>query len=132
MSDATLVLQSAVVAALQAHPALSATLSGVFDIPPPRAAFPYIAVADRLSTDWGTKTQTGREVRLALTLWDDGEQPTRLQQLAGHAEDAMAALPRDLPGWRIASCVFLRQLVSREPAGPMAALVEYRVRMLAG
>ncbi len=132
MSDATLVLQSAVVAALQAHPALSATLSGVFDIPPPRAAFPYIAVADRLSTDWGTKTQTGREVRLALTLWDDGEQPTRLQQLAGHAEDAMAALPRDLLGWRIASCVFLRQLVSRDPTGPMAALVEYRVRMLAG
>jgi hypothetical protein len=131
MSDATQVLQAAAIAALQAHPALSATLSGVFDIPPPRTIFPYISVADGLSTDWSTKTQIGRDVRLALTLWDDGEEPTRLQQLAGHAEDAVAALPRDLPGWRIASCVFLRQLVSRDPAGPMAALVEYRVRMLA-
>jgi hypothetical protein len=131
MSDAVLALQAAVIMALEAHPALSATLSGVFDGPPPRAAYPYIAVADGLSSDWSTKTQPGREIRLALTIWDDGEQPTRLQQLAAHVEDAMDALPRDLPGWHIASCIFLRQIVSRDAAGPMAALVEYRVRMLA-
>ena len=131
MSDANMVLQAATVAVLQTHPALAVTLSGVFDGPPPRAAYPYIAVADGLMTDWSTKTQTGREVRLALNIWDDGDEPTRLQQLAGHVEDAVAALPRDLAGWRIASCVFLRQLVSRDPAGPMAALIEYRVRLLA-
>jgi Protein of unknown function (DUF3168) len=131
MSDAHLILQTAAVTALQAHPALAATLSGVFDGPPPRATYPYISVADGLTTDWSTKTQIGREIRLALTIWDDGEVPTRLQQLAAHVDDAVAALPRDLPGWRIASCVFLRQLVSRDPVGPMAALVEYRVRLLA-
>ncbi len=131
MSDANIILQAATVTVLQTHPALAATLSGVFDGPPPRAAYPYIAVADGLMTDWSTKTQTGREVRLALNIWDDGDEPTRLQQLAGHVEDAVAALPRDLAGWRIASCVFLRQLVSRDPAGPMAALIEYRVRLLA-
>jgi Protein of unknown function (DUF3168) len=131
MSDAHLILQTAAVTALQAHPALAATLSGVFDGPPPRATYPYISVADGLTTDWSTKTQIGREIRLALTIWDDGEVPARLQQLAAHVDDAVAALPRDLPGWRIASCVFLRQLVSRDPVGPMAALVEYRVRLLA-
>ncbi len=131
MSDANLVLQAAAITALQTHPALAATLSGIYDGSPARAVFPYISVANGLSTDWGTKTQLGREIRLALTVWDDGDEPTRLQQLAGHVEDAIAALPRDLPGWGIASCVFLRQLVLRDAAGPWAALVEYRIRLLA-
>jgi hypothetical protein len=54
-----------------------------------------------------------------------------LRQLYGHAEDAVAALPRDIAGWRIASCVFVRSMVARNPASAWAALVEYRVRMLA-
>jgi Protein of unknown function (DUF3168) len=130
MSDAVMILQAAAIAALQSHPVLANELSGVFDMPPPLAEFPYVSVADGLSNDWSTKTEVGREIRLALTLWDDGEEPTRLQQLSGHIEDAIAALPQDLSGWRIASCVFARQLVSRDPVGPMAALIEYRVRML--
>jgi hypothetical protein len=39
-----------------------------------------------------------------------------LRQLYGHAEDAVAALPRDIAGWRIAGCVFVRSLVARDPA----------------
>ncbi|MFN5644940.1 MAG: hypothetical protein ACK450_10145 [Sphingomonadales bacterium] len=54
-----------------------------------------------------------------------------LHQLSGHAEDAVASLSRDIAGWRIASCVFVRSLVARDPASAWAALVEYRVRMLA-
>ena len=72
----------------------------------------------------------GREVRLALTGWDDGEDATRLHTLMGHIEDAIAAIARDLPGWRVASCVFTRSLVARDPAGPWAGLVEHRVRVL--
>lgn len=131
MSDAVLALQQAVVAALEAHPALAAVLTGVFDGPPPRAAFPYIAIADGLVTDWSTKTETGREVRLALTIWDDGEQPARLHELMGHVEDALAALPDSAGDWRIVSNVFLRSMIARDPAGPWAGLVEQRVRLLA-
>jgi hypothetical protein len=130
MSDAVPVLQSALVTALEAHPALADALTGVFDGPPPHAAYPYISIADGLVTDWSTKTATGREIRLALTVWDDGEEASRLHDLMGHVEDAVAALPRDLAGWRIASCVFLRSLIARDPAGPWAGLVEYRVRIL--
>jgi Protein of unknown function (DUF3168) len=130
MSDAARILQSAVVSALQAHPALANTLKGVFDGPPPHAAYPYVSIADGLVSDWSTKTATGREIRIALTIWDEGDEAARLHDLMGHVEDAIAALPRDLPGWRIASCVFLRSLVARDPAGPWAGLVEYRVRML--
>lgn len=131
MTDAARSLQTALVTALQTHPALAATLTGVYDGPPPRADFPYISVADGLVSDWSTKTATGREIRVALTVWDNGEVATRMHDLMGHAEDAVAALPRDLPGWRVASLVFLRTLVARDPQGPWAGLVEYRVRLLA-
>lgn len=131
MSDAMQILQGAAVSALEAHPVLSAELTGIYDGPPPRAIFPYISVADGLATDWSTKTAQGREIRLAMTVWDDGEQASRLHSLMGHAEDAIAAIPRDLPGWRIASLVFLRQVVLRDPVGPWAGLVEHRIRMLA-
>ena len=131
MSDAVLAVQTAVIAALEAHPSLSAALTGVYDGVPPLAAFPYVSITDGLVSDWSTKTATGREVRLALTVWDDGEDATRLHQLMGQVEDAVAAVARDLPGWRIASVVFLRSLIARDPAGPWAGLMEYRVRVMA-
>ena len=46
-------------------------------------------------------------------------------------EAAMDGFPRDLPGWHVASLVFLRSLISRDPDAPSAALIEYRVRVLA-
>lgn len=130
MSDAVQAVQAAVVAALQAHPVLSTELTGIYDGPPSRAAFPYASAADGLVSDWSTKSAAGREIRLALTIWDDGEEASRLHGLMGHLEDAIATMARDLPGWRVASNVFLRSLVSRDPAGPWAGLVEHRIRIL--
>ena len=131
MSDAVQALQAAAVAALTAHPVLNAEISGIYDGPPSRAAFPYIAITDGLTSDWSTKTEAGREIRLALTVWDDGESATRLAKLMGHVEDAVMAMPSDLDGWRIASLVFTRSMVVRDAAGPWAGLVEHRVRLLA-
>ncbi len=130
MSDALEVLQSALVTAVETHPVLAEELMGVFDGPPSRAAFPYVSINDGATTDWSTKTALGREIRIGLTVWDDGESATRLHQLIGHIEDAVAALPRDLPGWRIASLVFLRSFVARNPAGAWAGVIDYRIRML--
>jgi Protein of unknown function (DUF3168) len=131
MSDAMQALQAAAISVLEAHPVLGMELTGIYDGPSPRAAFPYVSIADGISTDWSTKTEQGREIRLALTVWDDGEEASRLSSLIGHIEDALAALPRDLPGWRISSLVFLRSILVRDAAGPWAGLVEHRVRMLA-
>ncbi len=130
MSNAVTSVQAAAIAALETHPVLAQTLTGIYDGPPPRAAYPYIAITDGLSSDWSTKTQTGREIRLAITVWDDGEEATRLHNLMGHAEEAIAAMARDFAGWHVASNVFTRSLIARDPAGPWAGLVEYRIRML--
>lgn len=129
MSDALIAVQAAAVAALAAAPGLAA-LTGVYDGPPQRAAFPYLSIGSALVSDWSTKTESGREVRFAVTVWDEGEEARRLHELMGAAEAALLALPRDLDGWRIASNVFLRSLVVRDPAGPWAGLVEHRVRIL--
>lgn len=130
MSDAVIAVQSAAVSSLEAHPALAAALSGVYDGVPPRAAFPYISIAGGLVSDWSTKTETGREVRLAITLWNDDQDASQLHTLMGHVEDALAAMARDLPGWRVASNVFLRSLIARDPAGPWSGLIEQRVRVM--
>jgi hypothetical protein len=106
-------------------------IAPVYDGVPPRASFPYIVISDSPVTDWSTKTQKGREIRLALTIWDDGEVAENLRTLMIAVEAAMDGFPRDLPGWHLASLVFLRSLVSREPEGSSAALIEYRVRLLA-
>lgn len=131
MTHALAALQTAVVAALQVHPVLSAELSGVYDGPPPRAAFPYVAMGGALVTDWSTKTATGREIRLPLTLWDDGDNATRMTDLMAHIEDAIAALPRQIPSWHVVNVAFLRSMIVRDAAGPWAGLVEHRIRMLA-
>jgi len=130
MSDVARAIQMAAVTALEAHPALSQILTGIFDGPPVRADYPYISIADGVVSDWSTKTETGREIRLALTIWDDGEEPARMHDLIAHVQDALAALPSDLPGWRIASNIFLRSMVARDAAGPWAGLVEHRIRTL--
>lgn len=132
MTSASEALQAASVAAITAHPALSTVLSGVYDGPPPRAAFPYLVIGDGVATDWSTKTARGREMQLMLTIWDDGENAVRLQAIMDAVEDAIAALPRNISGWRVASLVFQRSRIVRDPAGPWAGLVDHRVRLLEG
>ena len=124
MSGALEALQAALVTLL-------ADIAPIYDGAPPRATFPYIVISDSPVTDWSTKTEQGREIRLALTIWDDGEEAESLRTLMIAVEAAMDGFPRDLPGWRVASLVFLRSLISRDPGTPSAALIEYRVRIIA-
>jgi hypothetical protein len=131
MSNPLTALHTAVIAALEAHPALNAAGVLVYDGVPERQAFPYIAVSDGLVTNWSTKTELGRDVRLALTLWDDGEAADRTHALMGAMTEAMAALPAMIPGWQIVTCSFIRSLIARDADGPWAGLVEHRVRLLA-
>jgi Protein of unknown function (DUF3168) len=127
--SAVLALQAALTAALAAHPGINGEITGVFDGPPPRAAFPFIAVSDALSNDWSAVGISGREVRMTLTVWDDGDEPARLHALVGAVEEAVAGLPPDLPGWRVITTIFLRSLIIRSAAGPWAGLVEHRFRL---
>ena len=103
-------------------------LTGVFDGPPARAAYPYAALDATTESDWSHKSGAGREVLVAITLWDD--QPTRLYQLADGVEERLAGIG-DIAGWQLVSMRLVRRRVVRDVAGPWAAAVDYRARMLA-
>lgn len=130
MTGAAQAVQAALVTALAGHPPLADEVSGVFDGPPARSPFPYVAIGGGASGDWSHKTGRGREHRLAVTLWDDGDGPARLHRLMAAAEDAIEAIDPDLDGHRIVSIAFLRSRVLRDADGPWAGIVEYRVRTL--
>ena len=130
MSGAMVAVQAAIADALRNSVPVMAGVTGIYDGPPSRAAFPYVALSDGSGSDWSTKTAPGREIRFALTVWDDGEEPARLYSLMHDVENAVASMARDLDGWRVASVTFVRTMIVRDPAGPWAGLIEHRVRVM--
>ena len=117
-------LQTAIAAAL----ANVQDFTGVFDGPPARAAYPYAAVDATTESDWSHKSGEGREVLVAITLWDD--QPVRLHQLADQVEASLQVLGL-VEGWQLVTMRLVRRRVVRDVAGPWAAAVDFKAQMLA-
>ena len=83
-------LTEAVEALLGAHAGLGIVVNGVFDAPPQRAVRPYAVIEDAVLVDWSTKDMIGREGRLAVALFEAGEDRTRLRALADQIAAAIA------------------------------------------
>ena len=125
------VLADALADALKAHAPLGVAVNGIFDAPPGRAIRPYALVEEAVLTDWSTKDLTGREGRLSVVLFDEGERTARLRGLMEQVVDAVAGVPRELgEGWRVASLVFVRSRVVKDGERRWAGIVEFRVRVL--
>jgi hypothetical protein len=118
-------LQQALVAALENV----AGLAGVYDGPPARAAYPYVVLDASSENDWSHKTGEGREVIVAVTVWDD--QPARMHALADAIEAVVAGV-RQVSGWDLVTLRQMRRRVIRDVAGPWATAVDFRARLLAG
>ena len=103
-------------------------LMGVFDGPPARASYPYVALDATTETDWSHKSGNGREVLVAVTLWDD--QPVRLHAFADLVEAGLQDLDI-LDAWQLVTMQLVRRRIVRDVAGPWAAAIDYRARMLA-
>lgn len=130
MSSALEAVQQALVATLSGHVALMDMVSGIFDGPPPRAAFPYIALATGASVDWSHKGGVGRELSLALTIHDDGDTAARLHRVMALVEEALEAGLDDPDGWQIVTFDFRRTRILRSAVSPWSGLIEYRARVL--
>jgi Protein of unknown function (DUF3168) len=103
-------------------------LTGVFDGPPARSPFPYAVVDAGNESDWAHKTGDGREVAVAITVWD--EQPARLRELADAVEVGVGSLA-PVSGWQLVTLRLVRRKIVRDVAGPWAAAIDYRARLLA-
>ena len=119
---------AALQAALAARIAAVGELTGVFDGPPARAAFPYVTIDAGTEADWSHKSGGGREVMVATTLWDDA--PARLHALADAVEAAVIGASA-VDGWQLVSLALVRRRIVRDVAGPWAAAIDFRARLLA-
>jgi hypothetical protein len=115
-------------AALAASIGAVAGLTGVFDGPPARAAYPYAAIDASTESDWSHKSGSGREVLIAVTIWDD--QPARLQALADAVEAKVLATAVG-DAWQLVSLNLIRRRTIRDVAGPWATAIDFRARLLA-
>lgn len=130
MSSALEAVQRQLVTQLNGHVPLMDLISGIFDGPPPRADFPYIALATGASLDWSHKGGVGRELSLALTLYDDGETAARVHRVMALVEEALEAGLDDPVGWQIVTFDFRRTRILRSAVSPWSGLVEYRAKVL--
>ena len=104
-------------------------LSGTFDGAPARAAYPYAVMDLGSESDWSHKSGEGREVTIAITVWDD--QPIRLHALADQVEVAVRGITA-VDGHQLVNLRLMRRRVVRDVAGPWAAAIDFRARLLAG
>jgi len=130
VSGALEAVQGQLIARLHAHLPLMALVSGIYDGPPPRADFPYVALATGASLDWSHKGGVGRELSLALTAHDDGETAARLHRVMALVEEALEQGLEDAAGWQIVTFDFRRTRILRRATGPWSGLMEYRARVL--
>lgn len=117
-------LQAALAAAIDAVEGIT----GVFDGPPARAPFPYVVLDAGTELDWSHKSGAGREVLVAVTLWDD--QPARLHSLADTVEATANGIAA-IAGWQLVSLRLQRRRTVRDVAGPWATAIDFRARLLA-
>jgi len=112
---------------------IQATGLRAFDAPPVRATLPYAVVEPPLLRGRGAVGCDGAEGRVTVTVHDAGERPTRLWQLTGGVEAALAAtMPELTGGWRllVAELGTARMRRSGGDGGlRWTAAVEMRVRM---
>ena len=120
----------ALIAAAAAALGEVAGLNGVYDGPPLQAAFPYAVVDAGSESDWSHKSGEGRDLRLAVTIRDQGERPARLRALMRAAEAAIGGLESELDGWRLVTMVFLRSQMLRSNDATWTAALDYRARLL--
>jgi hypothetical protein len=125
--SASLAVQRLLAAALAGVPGVT----GVFDGPPVDAAPPYLVIGGDVMTDWSTKTETGREHLLRVSVWDAGPGLARVKPLMAAVDAAVSALSGSSGGQRVVSARFVRALVLGEPDGWTQGLMEFRVRSLA-
>ena len=116
------------IAALAAAPAF-AGVAGL-GIEPTAGSLPQVDVAWPLVSDWGTKSETGRELRTLVTLRVAKGQRARLPDMVAAAEAAGVSLSGVIDDWSVGSAVLMRTQIGDEREGVRVARVEHRVRVL--
>ncbi|MEK9209916.1 DUF3168 domain-containing protein [Sphingomonas sp. 2378] len=109
------------------HPVLQPLAVSLFDAVPVRASVPQAVLGEPTDTDWSAAGIEGHELRVTLTLVDEGERPLRLRSAMQAVEgcvlsDALA------DGWRVAGWTVMATRMAKTGAR-WTASVEWRARL---
>ena len=118
---------------LATDPALADALNAVVEEAPLRTAMPWLALTASASTNWGTKTLAGREIRVALELNFRSDDPIGGAAIVAAIEARVESLPADqaTAGFHVASIGLLRARAEQRGEAVRVVVLEYRARILA-
>lgn len=118
---------------LTSDPALASALNAVVEEAPSRTALPWLALTTSASTNWGTKTLAGREIRVALEFNFRSDDPIGGAATVAAIEARVESLPTDqsAAGFRIASIGLIRARAEQRDEAVRVVVLEYRARVLA-
>jgi len=123
-------LRAALLGWLAADAGLVGAITQFAEEAPRRVSLPWLGIVASASGDWGTKTERGREVRVALELHCRGDRPGDAGDLVAAIERRIEAFPRAQAGFAVASVRFLRARAEQRDAASRAVLLEYRFRLI--
>ncbi|MEP2236514.1 MAG: DUF3168 domain-containing protein [Alteripontixanthobacter sp.] len=123
-------LRAALLDWLTGDPAISGSLNSITEEAPVSASAPWLGIAASASTDWGSKTEPGREVRIALELHTRGDDPAGDGALVRQIDKRVQALPRMQAGFAVITARFLRARAEHRARNLLSVLLEYRFRVL--
>ena len=114
---------------------LMALLNGVYAGTPVQAAPPYAVLSESLGSEWGSKSEAGREMLLGLTFYARAQDSIRIAAALRVAEQALEQLPARHDGWQIVTARPIRTRIAGSAqlmkGGGWAALMDVRMRLLA-
>ncbi|MEG3091337.1 tail completion protein gp17 [Sphingomonas sp. PB1R3] len=99
----------------------------LFDAVPVRASVPQAVLGEPSESDWGAAGIEGRELRVTVTLTDEGERPLRLRT-AMQAVEAIALPDMLADGWLVAGWTAMATRMAKTGAR-WTASVEWRARL---
>ena len=122
------VVRAAFIAALSADAAFDGVAG--LGLEPTAGSMPQVDVAWPLVSDWGTKSETGRELRTLVILRVAKGQRARLPEMVAAAEAGGVSFAGVIDGWAVGSAVLMRTQISDARDGVRTARIEHRVRVL--
>jgi len=99
----------------------------VFDAVPVRAGVPQAVLGEPGESDWGAAGIEGRELRVTVTLTDEGERPLRLRA-AIQAVEGITLSAALADGWQVAGWAVMATRMAKTDAR-WTASVEWRARL---
>lgn len=122
MSSPVLALRRAILAALLADGALTASLGGahVYDEAPPGAPAPRIALSDVQSRDWSAQNSSGAEQIVVLSVFSGARGMREALDIADRVVALLDEAPLALAGHRLIDLRFVALATRREQNGRYA------------